>query len=167
MKRIILTFFIFLPALLSANEFGNALLHIVANRIAKNSPEAGQILRAVAQPQPRVYVAPNTTIEIGQEDYSAPASHNQIYPEPRTARDYIVYGKLLGNAGKIEEAAQYFFVARNMEPDNPEARYGLALSLALLGQKERAQEEYEMLQRLTERFIKQTNKISRLLKGDY
>lgn len=160
MKKLIFMFLL-LPSLLSANELGNILGQIITNRISQKSPEAGQILRAVV---PNTYVAPNTRMSVGRRHYNNPSSSTKMYPEPQTARDYVVYGKLLGNAGKVEEAAQYFLIARNMEPDNPEARYGLALSLALMGQTERAREEYEALQRLTRQLIEKTDKISRLLR---
>lgn len=162
MKKLIFLFLL-LPNLLSANELGNILRQIVIGHIAQKSPEAGRILQAAVPPKPNVYVSHDTTIGIGQHGEQNSSPYNQVYPEPQTARDYIVYGKLLGNAGKVEEAAQYFLIARNMEPDNPEARYGLALSLALMGQKDQAEAEYRALQKLTEQLIVKTNKIAHIL----
>lgn len=155
--------FILVTGSVSGNELNDILRQIVVRRVAQRSPEVGQILNAATQPKQRVYVAPNTTIAIGSSGYNNSSPSIKMYPEPQTAGDYVVYGKMLGNAGKIEDAAQYFLIARNMEPDNPEARYGLAMALALLGQQNRAKEEYNALQRITKQLIIKTNKISQLL----
>ena len=151
-----------------AGGFDNLLRQFVVSKVAEKSPEVGQLLQAVAQPRnkPRVYVAPNTQISIGQTSYGDHSPTTKMYPEPKTARDYVVYGKLLGNVGKIHEAMNYFLIARNMEPDNPEARYGLAYSLALLGHKRQARIEYEALERIRHQLKCKSKKIARLLRGN-
>jgi len=162
-KKIILFVFLAISATAHTNEFEQILRQLVVSKISKQAPEVGRVLQSLSPNRPKVWIAPNTSINIGHENYSNPFGSTQTYPEPKTARDYIVYGKLLGNSGKIQDAAQYFLIARNMEPDNPEARYGLAMALTMMGQKEEAKEECEALQRLTEQLIMKTNKITQLL----
>ena len=144
-RTILLVFFLIIGNFVSANELNNFFRQLIINRVAKSSPDAGRLLQVIVKPKPNVYVAPNSVIQVGQNNYGNHSPVAEMYPEPKTARDYVVYGKLLGNVGKIQDAMKYFLIARNMEPDNPEARYGLAFSLALLGDKSRAREEYNAL----------------------
>jgi arylsulfatase A-like enzyme/Flp pilus assembly protein TadD len=83
--------------------------------------------------------------------------------EPRIPRTYSLYGELLLEAGRVEEAAKVFETYAALEPGSFDAHYGLGVSLLRLGRTDAA---IEALSKAVEIDPKNTKSYLRLSEAD-
>lgn len=161
MKRILITVFMLVPMVVfgGGRELENMLRQMVVAKITEKNPSAGQVLGVV--------LAPKTTINAGENgSYSNPTNQAAFLPEPKSARELVAYGKMLGNTGKWSNALACFVRANELEPDNIEGHYCAGVAYNRLGNKEAALAEYDVIKQIYATIGKKAEKLLVKIKGE-
>lgn len=83
---------------------------------------------------------------VGCQEPTMQTDTEPVRTKQRDVSEYLKQGKTHIKSGRFKEAIEAFEMAININPDNAEAYYNLGLVYCLLGDKDLAMEQYEILQ---------------------
>jgi len=77
----------------------------------------------------------------GDPDKAIPYARRAVEADPKFFAAHGVLGRLLANAGEVDEGIKHLEIARQEAPDSPQVRFSLAAAYALAGRKADAARE--------------------------
>ena len=151
MKKILIIAMLLVPIIVSGKGIEDMLLGIVTSKISHKNPQAGQIITALLGSK-------NNKHNNYQNHNQNHNPHNQgsynEYPNsgawtaPVSTAELIAQGRWLGNAGRLSEALNCFVQVTELEPDNLAGHYYSGITYSLLGNREAAIYECELMQQM-------------------
>ena len=84
----------------------------------------------------------------GDLDTAISYARRSVEADPQFFGAHAVLGKLLANAGKVDEGIKELEIARKQAPDSPQVHFSLATAYSLAGKKEEAARERAEFARL-------------------